>query len=78
MAAFGFVPAAERIARNTPLGPPVGEMRVAALFGLGSCLDVGAVLTPGADRTLSLFQGRCVARVRAAPRQTWCPLEPDV
>ncbi|MEA2200364.1 MAG: hypothetical protein QOI89_960, partial [Solirubrobacteraceae bacterium] len=46
-----------------------GEMRVAAPFGLGSCFDVGAVLTPNADHTLSLFQGRCVARLREARRQ---------
>jgi hypothetical protein len=45
---------------------------------LGSCFDVGAVLTPGAEHTLSLFQGRCVARLREARRQTWCPPSSEV
>jgi hypothetical protein len=55
-----------------------GEMRVAPPFELGSCFDVGAVFPPGADHAPGSFQGRCVAMLRGARRQTWCLPKPEV
>jgi hypothetical protein len=69
-------PSSTRPARRPP--PPPGEMRVAAPFGLGSCFDVGAVPRRAPTTRLSSFQGRCVARLREARRQTRCPPRPEV